>query len=73
MYKLSDADEMAIEKRLEQGPRLAKPEMIGRARRIEDARGRYIHFAKSTFPEHLRLDGLNAQRAWRGHRCRSGR
>jgi phosphoglucosamine mutase len=26
--------------------------------RIDDARGRYIHFAKSTFPEHLRLDGL---------------
>ena len=32
--------------------------MIGRAKRIDDARGRYIHFAKSTFPEHLRLDGL---------------
>jgi phosphoglucosamine mutase len=31
---------------------------IGRAKRIEDARGRYIHFAKSTFPDHLRLDGL---------------
>jgi phosphoglucosamine mutase len=57
-YKLSDKDEQAIEKRLEQGPKLAKPEMIGRARRIDDARGRYIHFAKSTFPEHLRLDGL---------------
>src|SRR6185503_16740388 len=57
-YKLSDEDEHAIEKRLETGPKLAKPEMIGRARRIEDARGRYIHFAKSTFPEHLRLDGL---------------
>jgi phosphoglucosamine mutase len=57
-YKLSDADEHAIEKRLEQGPKLAKSEMIGRARRIDDARGRYIHFAKSTFPEHLRLDGL---------------
>src|SRR6201989_2725830 len=52
-YKLSDEDELAIEKRLEKGPKLAKPEMIGRARRIEDARGRYIHFAKSTFPEHL--------------------
>jgi phosphoglucosamine mutase len=57
-YKLSDADEQAIEKRLEKGPKLAKSEMIGRATRIEDARGRYIHFAKSTFPEHLRLDGL---------------
>src|SRR3954464_717432 len=57
-YKLSDDDEHAIEKRLEQSPKLAKAEMIGRARRIDDARGRYIHFAKSTFPEHLRLDGL---------------
>ena len=57
-YKLSDADEQAIENRLEKGPTLAKSELIGRARRIDDARGRYIHFAKSTFPEHLRLDGL---------------
>jgi phosphoglucosamine mutase len=57
-YKLSDKDEQAIERRLEQGPKLAKSELIGRARRIDDARGRYIHFAKSTFPEHLRLDGL---------------
>ncbi len=32
--------------------------MIGRARRIDDARGRYVQFAKDTFPEHLRLDGL---------------
>jgi phosphoglucosamine mutase len=32
--------------------------MIGRARRIDDARGRYVHYAKSTFPEQLRLDGL---------------
>ncbi|MES2326340.1 MAG: phosphoglucosamine mutase [Pseudomonadota bacterium] len=57
-YKLSDDDEQAIERRLEQEPKLAKPELIGRARRIDDARGRYIHFAKSTFPEDLRLDGL---------------
>ncbi len=57
-YKLSDQDEREIEKKLGKGPTLAKSEMIGRARRIDDARGRYIHFAKSTFPEHLRLDGL---------------
>ena len=57
-YKLSDEDELAIERRLEKEPTLAKSELIGRARRIDDARGRYIHFAKSTFPEHLRLDGL---------------
>src|SRR5206468_3079669 len=57
-YKLSDDDEREIESRLEQKPRLAKSELIGRARRIDDARGRYIHFAKLTFPEQLRLDGL---------------
>jgi phosphoglucosamine mutase len=57
-YKLSDEAEQAIEKRIEDGPRLAKAAEIGRARRIDDARGRYIQFAKDTFPEHLRLDGL---------------
>ena len=57
-FKLSDAAERDIEKRLESGPKLAKSDHIGRARRIDDARGRYIQFAKDTFPEHLRLDGL---------------
>ncbi len=57
-YKLSDADETAIETLIETEPQLAAPERIGRARRVEDARGRYIHFAKSCFPEELRLDGL---------------
>ena len=57
-YKLSDEDELAIEALLDGTPTLAPAEQIGRARRVEDARGRYIHAAKSTFPEHLRLDGL---------------
>lgn len=57
-YKLSDDDELAIEARLEQVPVLVEPEKIGRAKRIDDARGRYVHFAKSTFPDRLRLDGL---------------
>jgi len=58
-YKLSDIDEMAIEALMTKSqPKLAASADIGRARRIEDARGRYIHFVKSTFPEHLRLDGL---------------
>jgi phosphoglucosamine mutase len=57
-YKLSDEDELAIERRLRRPPKLAKPAAIGRAKRIDDARGRYIHFLKSTFPDHLRLDGL---------------
>jgi hypothetical protein len=45
-------------KTLGEAPKLAEPKMIGRARRIDDARGRYVHHAKSTFPERLRLDGL---------------
>ena len=57
-YKLSDSDELAIEERLEQASVLVPPDKIGRAKRIDDARGRYVHFAKSTFPERLRLDGL---------------
>ena len=39
-------------------PSLPSRASSGAPRRIDDARGRYIHFAKSTFPEHLRLDGL---------------
>jgi phosphoglucosamine mutase len=57
-YKLSDDVEREIEERIGRAPELVAPEKIGRARRIDDARGRYIHFAKSTFPDRLRLDGL---------------
>ena len=57
-YKLSDEAETSIEGLLEAKPMLAEPDHIGRARKIEDARGRYIHFAKASFPDHLRLDGL---------------
>jgi phosphoglucosamine mutase len=57
-YKLSDKDEAAIERRLDKSAKLVAAEKIGRARRIDDARGRYVHHAKSTFPERLRLDGL---------------
>jgi phosphoglucosamine mutase len=58
-FKLSDEDEMQIEALLEQGnPQLAASEAIGRARRIEDARGRYIHAVKGSLPDQVRLDGL---------------
>lgn len=57
-FKLSDADEMAIEAMIDGEVPLCAAADIGRARRVEDARGRYIHFAKSTFPSELRLDGL---------------
>lgn len=59
-YKLSDAVEAAIEKRMEQPftDDLAAPAALGRARRLDDAQGRYIEFVKSSFPRGLRLDGL---------------
>lgn len=57
-YKLSDVDEMSIEALLETRPTLVDAANIGRARRIEDAGGRYIHFAKSALPDQIRLDGL---------------
>lgn len=57
-FKLSDADELTIEALIDGEVPLAPAPDIGRARRIEDAKGRYIHFAKATFPDDLRLDGL---------------
>jgi phosphoglucosamine mutase len=57
-FKLSDADEAAIEKLLQDPPALVSSEHIGRARRVDDAQGRYINDAKSTFPSSLRLDEL---------------
>ena len=57
-YKLSDEDEAAIEHLMECAPAFATGEAIGRARRIEDARGRYIHAVKQSLPDDVRLDGL---------------
>ena len=57
-YKLSDETEAQIEKAIDGKVPLAPAEQIGRARRVDDAQGRYISIAKSTFPDHLRLDGL---------------
>ncbi|MFA5988270.1 MAG: phosphoglucosamine mutase [Sphingomonas sp.] len=57
-YKLSDADELAIEAMIDGDVALSPAAEIGRARRVEDARGRYIHAVKSTLPPDLRLDGL---------------
>jgi phosphoglucosamine mutase len=59
-YKLSDDKEQKIESLVISGLEnsLAEPKHIGRARRLEDASGRYIEFVKNTFPKELRLDGL---------------
>ncbi|MGN3974126.1 phosphoglucosamine mutase [Tsuneonella sp. SYSU-LHT278] len=57
-FKLSDADELAIEALLEQEIDLADAAEVGRARRIEDARGRYIHAVKQAVASDIRFDDL---------------
>ena len=57
-YKLSDEAEAAIELLLEQQPVLVQPDQIGRARRIDDASGRYIHAVKQSISADTRFDGL---------------
>ena len=57
-FKLSDEAEAEIEALLETEPQLAEAENIGRARRIEDARGRYIHAIKQSVASEVRFDGL---------------
>jgi phosphoglucosamine mutase len=58
-YKLSDEIESKIEQILNDGPfQRAAPGELGRAKRLDDAGGRYIEFVKQSFPKGLRLDGL---------------
>lgn len=59
-YKLSDEVEMAIEARVRGSlsESLAPAAQLGRARRLDDAAGRYIEAVKATFPRGLRLEGL---------------
>ncbi|ATQ55830.1 phosphoglucosamine mutase [Paracoccus yeei] len=57
-FKLSDEAEAEIERIVAGGIELAAPQNIGRAKRIEDGRGRYVEYAKTTFPAGQRLDGL---------------
>lgn len=58
-YKLPDDVEAKIEEIMSSGKAIDNPpEMVGRAKRIEDAVGRYIVFLKRCFPQHLTLDGV---------------
>lgn len=56
--KLSDDIELEIESLLDQPLVCAEPEQLGRARRIDDAAGRYIEFCKSSFPILQTLAGM---------------
>ena len=57
-FKLSDDAETSIERLLEQEPLLVEASRIGRARRIDDARGRYIHAVKQSVSSDVRFDDL---------------
>ena len=57
-YKLSDSVELEIEALVSKGIGYVSPEDIGRAKRIDDGRYRYIERVKSSFPNQMRLDGL---------------
>ena len=59
-YKISDEIEKKVECFVssEMDADLVDSVHLGRAKRLEDAEGRYIEFVKSTFPKGLRLDGL---------------
>ena len=56
--KLPDAWESEVEAALEQPPQWVDSASLGRARRIEDAQGRYIEFCKSTVRGDMSLKGL---------------
>ncbi len=56
--KLPDAWEMAVEAALEEAPQWADSAGLGKARRIDDAVGRYVEFCKSTVRSDLSLRGL---------------
>ena len=57
-FKLPDATEAAIEREMEQPMGCNESAKLGRARRVDDAGGRYIEFCKSTFPNELDLKGM---------------
>ncbi|BAO29148.1 phosphoglucosamine mutase [Sulfuritalea hydrogenivorans] len=56
--KLPDAVELDIEARLDQPMTCMPSARLGKARRVDDAAGRYIEFCKSTFPNDLDLRGM---------------
>jgi phosphoglucosamine mutase len=60
-FKLPDAAESEIERLIEDERLLGKRPTgpgVGRAEKLEDARGRYVVFLKQTFPRDLSLDGV---------------
>jgi phosphoglucosamine mutase len=57
-FKLADAVEAEIERALDEPIGCNESAKLGRARRVDDAQGRYVEFCKSTFPNELDLRGM---------------
>ena len=57
-FKLPDATELEIESMLDQPLQMVEPEQIGKATRMEDAKGRYIEFCKSSIGFNTSLRGM---------------
>ncbi|HKQ31757.1 MAG TPA: phosphoglucosamine mutase, partial [Thermodesulfobacteriota bacterium] len=60
-FKLPDEEELRLEELMENGGSehiAAFPDDIGKAHRIEDAPGRYVVFAKNSFPPDMTLEGI---------------
>lgn len=56
--KLPDEIELAIERYLDEPMDIVPADLIGKTRKLDDARGRYIEFCKGTFPRNLSLHGM---------------
>lgn len=57
--KLDDDVELEIEEWLDKPLQVVEPNMLGKAKRIEDAKGRYVEYCKSTIPSTVSLDSLS--------------
>src|SRR5208283_2058208 len=61
-FKLSDEVELKIETLLDSdlSSKLSKSSALGRARRVDDVRARYVEFAKHTLPRNMSFEGMRA-------------
>lgn len=57
-FKITEEEEIKISEIFYNHPKLISTEFMGKARRLDDAQGRYVEFAKSSFPKNLGLSGL---------------
>ena len=57
-FKITEDEEIKISEIFHDMPQLIATEFMGKARRLDDAQGRYVEFVKSSFPKKLSLSGL---------------